>query len=80
MSSKKGKLSEYNLENKKKFEKSMKKAAENGLSSFEYQSKTFEITVFGNCIQTLIDNRFLYRILVKNDNNSSTVRDNLVNF
>lgn len=74
------KLGKKNLENRKQFESCMKEASKSGLQSFEYDGETYDITRFGNCVQTLVGGRFLYRIVLKDKSSVQKPASNIINF
>jgi len=70
---KKGKHEKKNLKKIKEFEKTMLEAAKKEKHKFEFDGKNYEITTNGAFVQTLIDDRILYRISLNEDENTDEI-------
>ena len=60
------------------FNKLMINTVKDNENKFEFQGKNYSVFSDGVFVQTLINDRFLYRISIKEDNNS-LVSQNLLN-
>ena len=47
---------------------------------FEFQGKNYLVSSDGVCVQTLINDRFLYRIFIEGDKSNSFVSHKLLNY
>lgn len=69
-----------NLKRISEFDKHMITAAETNNTTFEFEGKDYSIYSDGVFVQTLIDNRFLYRIFIDKDKNKGYVNNTLLKF
>lgn len=68
-----------NLKKIKEFEKNMLEAAEKGKLYFEFCGKRYQIIRNDSFVQTLIDDRILYRISLDENKNTEELANNLAN-
>ena len=70
---------EYAIKNINTFNKLMINAIKAKENEFEFKGNHYTVWSDGICVQTLINERFLYRIFIKEYKNSSFTKHKLVN-
>jgi len=68
------------LEKVNSFNKLMINTIKSEGKNFEFQGKYYLVCSDGICVQTLINDSVLYRILIKDDKKNSSVCDNLLSY
>ena len=70
----------YAMEKINIFNKLMIDAINGKEDKFQFEDKHYMVCSDGVCVQTLIDDRFLYRIFIEEDRNNNFVSHKLLNY
>ncbi|MBC2582179.1 hypothetical protein [Clostridium sp. DJ247] len=70
----------YNIEKIKAFDKAMIKASKTNNDVFQFEGKQYIVCSYGECVQTLINDRILYRIFTEEHRNDISVGYKLLKY
>lgn len=70
----------YNMDKIRTFNKAMIEAIKNKEDMFEFENEQYNISSDGVFVQTLINNRILYRIYIEEEKNDDSINYELMNY
>lgn len=70
----------YNIEKIKAFNKAMIETTKTNNDIFQFEGKQYVICSDGVCVQTLINDRILYRIFIEESKNDTSVYYDLLKY
>lgn len=71
---------DYNVEKVRTFDKAMIEAAKTNKDLFEFEGKQYIVCLYGGCVQTLVDDRLLYRIFIEEDKKDTSIGYKLLKY